>query len=169
MWGAMEVFISSIVICTMTALVIITSGLWQDQSLSSASLTAEAFSKSFPFGRYIVSVSLILFAFTTAVSWCYYGERSIFYLTKSKKFTSAFKYVYIGFCYLGAIGGLKFAWNVADTANALMAIPNIISLVSMAGVFRKLIKDFDLLKINNKFGDYSWTFDNKWKDFLKNK
>lgn len=168
MWGAMEVFISSIVICTMTALVIITSGLWQDPDLSGASLTAAAFSKSFPFGRYIVSVSLILFAFTTAVSWCYYGERSIFYLTKSRKITAAFKYLYIGFCYLGAIGGLKFAWNVADTANALMAIPNIISLVIMANVFYKLIRDFDSLKIKNTFGDYSWTFDNKWKDFFKN-
>lgn len=168
MWGAMEVFISSIVICTMTALVIITSGLWQDPNLSGASLTAAAFSKSFPFGRYIVSVSLILFAFTTAVSWCYYGERSIFYLTKSRKITAAFKYLYIGFCYLGAIGGLKFAWNVADTANALMAIPNIISLVIMANVFYKLIRDFDSLKLNNKIGDYSWTFDNKWKDFFKN-
>lgn len=50
-----------------------------------------------------------------------------------------------------------------------MAIPNIISLVIMAYVFRKLIKDFDLLKINNKFSDYSWTFDNKRKDFFKNK
>ena len=167
MWGAMEVFISSIVICTMTALVIITSGLWQDPNLSGASLTAAAFSKSFPFGRYIVSVSLILFAFTTAVSWCYYGERSIFYLTKSRKITAAFKYLYIGFCYLGAIGGLKFAWNVADTANALMAIPNIISLVIMANVFYKLIRDFDSLKTNNASGDYSWTFDNKWKDFFK--
>lgn len=167
MWGAMEVFISSIVICTMTALVIITSGLWQDPNLSGASLTAAAFSKSFPFGRYIVSVSLILFAFTTAVSWCYYGERSIFYLTKSRKITAAFKYLYIGFCYLGAIGGLKFAWNVADTANALMAIPNIISLVIMANVFYKLIKDFDFLRENNRLGDYSWTFDNKWKDFFK--
>lgn len=167
MWGAMEVFISSIVICTMTALVIITSGLWQDPNLSGASLTAAAFSKSFPFGRYIVSVSLILFAFTTAVSWCYYGERSIFYLTKSRKITAAFKYFYIGFCYLGAIGGLKFAWNVADTANALMAIPNIISLVIMANVFYKLIRDFDFLRENNGLGDYSWTFDNKWKDFFK--
>ena len=167
MWGAMEVFISSIVICTMTALVIITSGLWQDPNLSGASLTAAAFSKSFPFGRYIVSVSLILFAFTTAVSWCYYGERSIFYLTKSRKITAAFKYLYIGFCYLGAIGGLKFAWNVADTANALMAIPNIISLVIMANVFYKLIRDFDFLRENNGLGDYSWTFDNKRKDFFK--
>lgn len=69
MWGAMEVFISSIVICTMTALVIITSGLWQDQSLSGASLTAEAFSKSFPFGRYIVSVSLIYYCSFLVLLW----------------------------------------------------------------------------------------------------
>ncbi len=167
MWGAIEVFVSSLVICTMTALVIITSGLWTDPNLSGASLTAAAFSKSLPLGRLVVSVSLILFAFTTAVSWCYYGQRSIFYLTKSDKASSYFKYIYIGFCYLGAIGGLKFAWNVADTANALMVIPNVIALVLMAKPFYRLLKDFDSYKNSSKKGNYKWTYDNKWKSYFE--
>ncbi|KWZ79249.1 amino acid carrier protein [Anaerococcus tetradius] len=167
MWGAVEVFVSSLVICTMTALVIITSGLWTDPNLSGASLTAAAFSKSLPMGRFIVSISLILFAFTTAVSWCYYGQRSVFYLSKSDKASSLFKYVYIGFCYLGAIGGLKFAWNVADTANALMVIPNVVALILMAKSFYKLLRDFDYYKDTNKKGDYTWTYDNKWKSYFK--
>ena len=85
MWGAIEVFISSMIICTMTALVIITSDLYKIKGLEGAALTAASFSKTLPFGKYIVSLALILFAFTTAVSWCYYGQRCVKYLTGSTK------------------------------------------------------------------------------------
>ena len=78
MWGAIEVFISSMIICTMTALVIITSGLYEIKGLEGAALTAASFSKTLPLGKYIVSLALILFAFTTAVSWCYYGQSLFF-------------------------------------------------------------------------------------------
>ncbi|WP_243343229.1 sodium:alanine symporter family protein [Anaerococcus sp. AGMB09787] len=168
MWGSIEVFVSSMIICTMTALVIITSGLWVDPNLNGASLTANAFSKTIPLGKYLVSLALILFAFTTAVSWCYYGQRCVKYLTGSTKLESLFKYLYIGCCFVGSIGGLKFAWNVADTANALMVIPNIIALIMMANTFKKLLKDFDKYKDNEKKGDYNWTFENKWKAYFNN-
>ena len=165
MWGAVEVFVSSMIICTMTALVIITSGLWVDPSLESATLTAMSFSNTIPFGKYIVSLALILFAFTTAVSWCYYGQRCIHYLTGSSKVANIFKYVYIGFCYIGAIGGLRFAWNVADVANALMVIPNIIALIMMSNAFRKIVRDFRQYK-DGKQGSYEWTYENKWKPYF---
>ena len=165
MWGAVEVFVSSMIICTMTALVIITSGLWVDPSLEGATLTAMSFSNTIPFGKYIVSLALILFAFTTAVSWCYYGQRCIHYLTGSSKVANIFKYVYIGFCYIGAIGGLRFAWNVADVANALMVIPNIIALIMMSNAFRKIVRDFRQYK-DGKQGSYEWTYENKWKPYF---
>lgn len=169
MWGAVEVFVSSMIICTMTALVIITSDLWVNPDIEGAALTANSFSKTIPFGKYIVALALVLFAFTTAVSWCYYGQRCVKYLTGSSKAASIFKYIYICCCYVGSIGGLKFAWGVADTANALMVVPNIIALIIMSNTFRKLLRDFNKYKNTNKKGDYNWTYENKWKSYFSKK
>ena len=163
MWGAIEVFISSMIICTMTALVIITSGMYENKGLEGAALTAASFSKSLFIGKYVVSLALILFAFTTAVSWCYYGQRCVKYLTGSSKLSDLFKYIYIIFCYLGSIGGLKFAWSVADTANALMVVPNILALIIMSKTYRKILNDFDKYKDSEKKGNYFWTYDKKWE------
>lgn len=167
MWGAIEVFISSMIICTMTALVIITSGIYKTQGLEGAALTAESFSKSIFWGKYLVSLALVLFAFTTAVSWCYYGQRCVKYLTGSSKLSDLFKYIYIIFCYLGSIGGLKFAWSVADTANALMVVPNILALIIMSKTYRKILNDFDKYKDSEKKGNYFWTYDNKWEKYFE--
>lgn len=167
MWGAIEVFISSMIICTMTALVIITSGMYENKGLEGAALTAASFSKSLFIGKYVVSLALILFAFTTAVSWCYYGQRCVKYLTGSSKLSDFFKYIYIIFCYLGSIGGLKFAWSVADTANALMVVPNILALIIMSKTYRKILNDFDKYKDSEKKGNYFWTYDNKWEKYFE--
>ena len=167
MWGAIEVFISSMIICTMTALVIITSGMYENKGLEGAALTAASFSKSLFIGKYVVSLALILFAFTTAVSWCYYGQRCVKYLTGSSKLANIFKYIYIIFCYVGSIGGLKFAWSFADTANALMVIPNILALIIMSKTFKKILDDFDKYKDTEKRGNYSWTYDNKWEKYFE--
>lgn len=167
MWGAIEVFISSMIICTMTALVIITSGMYENKGLEGAALTAASFSKTLFIGKYVVSLALILFAFTTAVSWCYYGQRCVKYLTGSSKLSDFFKYIYIIFCYLGSIGGLKFAWSVADTANALMVVPNILALIIMSKTYRKILNDFDKYKDSEKKGNYFWTYDNKWEKYFE--
>ena len=85
MWGAVEVFVSSILICTMTALVVICSGLWSDANIDANKLTAAAFEKALPVGgEMLVSIGLMFFAFTTLVSWYYYGDKCISYITKSK-------------------------------------------------------------------------------------
>lgn len=167
MWGAIEVFISSMIICTMTALVIITSGVYKIEKFEGAALTAASFSKSLFLGKYIVSLALVLFAFTTAVSWCYYGQRCVKYLTGSTKLSNIFKYIYIIFCYVGSIGGLKFAWTIADTANAFMVIPNILALIMMSKTFKKILDDFDKYKDSEKSGNYSWTYDNKWEKYFE--
>lgn len=167
MWGAIEVFVSSMIICTMTALVIITSGVYKIEKFEGAALTAASFSKSLFLGKYIVSLALVLFAFTTAVSWCYYGQRCVKYLTGSTKLSNIFKYIYIIFCYVGSIGGLKFAWTIADTANAFMVIPNILALIMMSKTFKKILDDFDKYKDSEKNGNYSWTYDNKWEKYFE--
>lgn len=165
MWGAIEVFVSSMIICTMTALVILSSGLWHDPNFSGASLTTASFSTVFVLGKYLVTTALVLFAFTTAVSWCYYGERCVQYLTGSSKIANIFKYVYIICCYVGSIGGLKFAWGVADTANALMVIPNIVAILIMSKSFKRILDDF-LQHKNTKSNSYNLTYENKWHTFF---
>ncbi|MDU5374285.1 alanine:cation symporter family protein, partial [Anaerococcus vaginalis] len=98
---------------------------------------------------------------------CYYGQRCVKYLTGSSKLSDLFKYIYIIFCYLGSIGGLKFAWSVADTANALMVIPNILALIIMSKTYRKILNDFDKYKDSEKKGNYFWTYDNKWEKYFE--
>lgn len=164
MWGAIEVFVSSILICTMTALVIICSGLWSDANVDANRLTAAAFEKALPVGgEMIVSLGLMLFAFTTLVSWYYYGDKCISYITKSKTIRSIYKAVYIIFSVVGSLGGLKFVWSISDVANALMVIPNFIGLILLSKQLVWLIKDFNKnYKDTGKLGNYNWTFDNHW-------
>ncbi len=161
LWGAFEVFVDTILICTITALVILTSGLWTDSALNGAALTTAAFESGFFGGGYIVSIGIVLFAFTTIVGWSYYGEKSLEFLVGSTKFTTPYRIIYIGLAFVGAIGGLTTVWDIADTLNGLMAIPNLIGLFALNGVVVRLVKDF--MKDPNKIRDYN----RDWKEFLK--
>ena len=161
LWGAFEVFVDTILICTITALVILTSGLWTDSALNGAALTTAAFESGFSGGGYIVSIGLTLFAFTTIVGWSYYGEKSLEFLAGSTKFTIPYRIIYIGLAFVGSVGGLATVWDIADTLNGLMAIPNLIGLFALNGVVVRLIKDF--MRDPNKIGDYN----RDWKEFLK--
>ncbi len=170
LWGAVEVFISSIIICTTTALVILTSGYWNDAAVDANSLPAMAFGSAIPsLGNIIVSLAIMLFAFTTLVSWYYYGDKCISYITKSKGIRNIYKLIYIIFSLVGSLGGLRFVWVVSDLANALMAIPNFIGLILLAPVVVRITCDFnDSYKDTGKKGDYSWSFDNHWSEAFKN-
>lgn len=164
MWGAVEVFVSSILICTMTALVIICSGLWSDANIDANKLTAAAFEKALPVGgEMLVSIGLMFFAFTTLVSWYYYGDKCISYITKSKAIRNIYKAIYIIFSVVGSLGGLKFVWSISDVANALMVIPNFIGLILLSKQLVWLVRDFNKnYKDTGKLGNYDWTFDNHW-------
>jgi AGCS family alanine or glycine:cation symporter len=125
-------FIDTLVICTMTALVIITTGVW-DCGINGAPLTMHAFNHALPiYGTWMVVVGIMLFAFSTVVAWSYYGEKGIEYLG-GKKAKLPYKWVYIIFTLLGARFDLKAVWSYADTANGLMAAPNLIALVALSG------------------------------------
>ena len=164
MWGAIEVFVSSILICTMTALVIICSGLWSDANVDANKLTAAAFEKALPVGgEMLVSIGLMFFAFTTLVSWYYYGDKCISYITKSKAIRNIYKAIYIIFSVIGSLGGLKFVWSISDVANALMVVPNFIGLILLSKQLVWLVRDFNKhYKDSGKLGNYDWTFDNHW-------
>ncbi len=140
LWGVFEVFADTLVICSITALAIVTSGVWES-GLTGAALTTEAFNASLPGGGYIVSIGIVLFAFSTIVGWEYYGERCAEYLFGPKA-NMVYRILWIPFVVIGAIGGLEFVWDLADTLNGLMAIPNLIGVLALSGTVFKLTKEF---------------------------
>ena len=145
LWGAMEVFFDSIVMCTITALVILTSGLWHDPAYvnDGRGMSATAFENAFPYGQYIVTIGLVLFAFATIVAWYYYGEKCVEYLFKGRKLAMrGYQIVYTIMVYVGCVASLDAVWEFADLFNGLMAIPNLIALIVLSGSVKKLNDDF---------------------------
>lgn len=141
LWGVFEVFADTIVICSITALAIMVSGLW-DSGLTGAALTTAAFNEGIPgVGGYIVSIGIVLFAYSTIIGWEYYGERCAEYVFGPKVITP-YRLIWIPFVVIGAIGGLEDLWALADTLNGLMAIPNLIGVLLLSGTVFKLSKDF---------------------------
>jgi AGCS family alanine or glycine:cation symporter len=134
-------FIDTIIICSITGLVIITSGTWTSGE-SGAALTSMAFAEALPgVGNYLVAISLAIFAFTTILGWSVYGERCAEYLF-GVKIIKPFRIVWILVVPLGATISLDFVWLLADTLNAMMAIPNLIALALLSPVVFKLTKEY---------------------------
>ncbi len=136
LWGMWEVFIDTLVVCTMTALVILVTGVIQTGQ-TGAELTSSAFSSGLPgIGGWIVLISIVLFSYSTMLTWNFYGEKSWEYAFGPKVVTP-YRLIFIGFLFLGAIGGLTTIWDISDTLNGLMAAPNLIALLLLAGVLVK--------------------------------
>ncbi|MCL2010994.1 MAG: sodium:alanine symporter family protein [Synergistaceae bacterium] len=155
LYGIFEVFVDTFIICAMTALVVLSTGSLTGggAELSGARLSLYAFEQGLgPVGTYILSLGLALFAYTTILGWYWYGETASVYIF-GVKFKPAMKCLWIVLILFGAAGGQIFGtvgndflnniWDVADTLNALMAIPNLLGLLILSGVLRKLVKDFD--------------------------
>ncbi|TWU36934.1 Amino-acid carrier protein AlsT [Candidatus Brocadiaceae bacterium S225] len=133
--------IDTLIICTMTALVIIISGEWTGNADSSV-LTKNAFNAGIPyFGGVIVAVGLILFAISTAISWSYYGDRCAEYLFGSRAILP-YRWIYVVALFVGAVVRLEFVWNFSDITLGLMALPNLIAIISLSGVVVSLTKDY---------------------------
>ena len=131
-------FWDTVVICALTGLVIVSSIIAHpDISYADgAALTKAAFSKIPYVGAPLLSFGLLTFAFSTILGWCYYGERAVEYL-KGKRWTQVYRVVYIIAVFFGSVLNLGVVWNMADCMNALMAIPNLISLLLLSGVLVK--------------------------------
>jgi AGCS family alanine or glycine:cation symporter len=128
-------FIDSIVICSMTGLVLIVTGAWKSPT-AGAAMTSLAFSTGFSIaaiGKSVVTIGLVFFAFTTILGWNYYGERCTEYLFGVRAIIP-YKVIYIGLVASGAFLQLDLIWTIADIANGLMAIPNLIGLLGLSGV-----------------------------------
>jgi len=129
-----QTFIDTLVVCTMTGVVLIFSGLWSS-GIKGAELTANAFDKFFPLGigEYIVTLTLIFFAYSTILGWCYYGEKSIEYLF-TEKAVKIYRVVFVIFVAIGTILKLETVWRVSDIMNGLMAFPNLVGLLALSAV-----------------------------------
>lgn len=126
-------FIDTIIICTMTALVILVTEA-NTGEYNGGALTAHAFrSGLFGWGHYLVGIGLMFFAYSTMLGWSYYGDRCAEYLF-GEKAIPVYRWLFVVFITVGAVGGLKVIWSIADIFNALMAIPNLIGLLLLSGV-----------------------------------
>jgi AGCS family alanine or glycine:cation symporter len=141
----MEPFVDTLVICTMTGLVIVVSGTWGDArpaDLTGAALTAHAFSQTLgQAGSVVVGIGLALFAFSTIIAWSYYGDRSARFLFGDKAVVR-YRLVYTVVIVFGAAVPLHLVWNIADVTNILMALPNLLALILLAGLVKNLKNDY---------------------------
>ena len=134
-------FIDTIVVCSITGLVIVISGLWSGD-LNSAPLTSAAFEQSLPgIGSHGVSIGLTLFAFTTMLGWAFYGEKCVEYIFGTRVI-KPYRYLWIAAVFTGTTLKLSFVWLLADTLNALMAVPNLIGLLLLSPVVFKITRQY---------------------------
>lgn len=155
MWGIFEVFADTLIVCTMTALTILTSGVYDyteyaqyvgtelpDHLLSGVALTSAAFESVFgPIGSSFLSIALVLFAFSTILGWSYYGERGIEYLFGLKA-VPIYKCIFILVIFLGCNASLSLVVDISDTFNGFMALPNLIGITFLSGQVIQMTKDY---------------------------
>jgi AGCS family alanine or glycine:cation symporter len=129
-----QTFIDTLVVCTMTGLVILSSGLWT-MDKTGAELTTLSFRESLPggIGEFVVTFGLIFFAYSTILGWCYYGEKSIEYLFKERA-VKIYRIVFVIFVAVGTMLKLQTVWTLADIMNGLMAFPNLVGLIGLSSI-----------------------------------
>ena len=159
MWGIFEVFADTIIVCTLTAFAILSSGLIDLQTgklvsdtfvtqagatieLSKANLVSAVFNQQFGFiGSAFIAVSIMLFAYSTVLGWSHYGAKACEYLL-GEKLTVIYRILFVIAVYFGAVLGENLAWDLADTFNGLMMIPNLIGVIVLSGTVAKITKNY---------------------------
>ena len=156
MWGIFEVFADTMVICTMTALVVLTSGLVDlstgtlAQGVTDSTLVATAFSNVFgKAGEMFVAVAILLFAFTTVLGWSQYGSKAVEYLG-GKRAKQAYQVFFVLLIMSGAMMTSSLAWDISDTFNGLMMIPNLIGVIVLSGQVKMITQNYIDRKIKKK-------------------
>ena len=131
-----SVFVTTILTCSMTGLVIISSGLMDNSDMNGSTLVTAAYNMCLPhnIGMYLIAVGIMFFAFTTILGWNYYGERCLVYLTGTTKWIKPYKIIYIVAIALAPFLSLEPIWLLADITNALMIIPNLIAIIALRKV-----------------------------------
>jgi len=156
MWGIFEVFADTIIVCTLTALVVLTSGLVDlgtgtmiTENVKSA-LVGEAFATVFgKAGPMFIAIAILLFAYSTVLGWSHYGATAWGYLFGDKS-SVIYKIVFVVIVYFGCTMSLDLAWDLSDTFNGLMMIPNLIGVLALSPLVAKITKNYIDRKIHNK-------------------
>lgn len=151
MWGIFEVFADTIIVCTLTAFAILSTGALATGATGVA-LVSNAFTHGFgDFAGIFVTVSVLLFAFSTVLGWSFYGTKAMEYLLGSKS-TIYYRAIFVLFIVVGATMDLSLAWDISDTFNGLMAIPNLIGVLLLSGTVVSITKNYVDRVIKNKNG-----------------
>lgn len=146
MWGIFEVFFDTIIVCTLTAFAVLSTGV-TDLGITGVPLVSAAFSHGFgSFAGKFVSLAVFLFAFSTVLGWSFYGEKAMEYLFGTKS-TIFYKIIFVAFIVVGATMNLALAWDISDTLNGLMAIPNLIGVLALSGTVVAITKNYTKRKI----------------------
>lgn len=139
----LEPFIDTIVVCTITAIALLLTGAWSAEGVAQGSeMTAYAFESVMgPAGRWIVTLTVTLFAFSTMISWSYYGEQGVTFIF-GEKFIPVYRYVFIAFIFIGAIAQLTIVLNVSDAVYGLLAIPNLMACYLLLPKVKDELNDY---------------------------
>ena len=156
LWGIFEVFADTMVVCTMTAIVVLSSGAIDlstglvQEGVQDATLVATAFGNLFgkP-GEWFIAVAVLLFAFTTVMGWSHYGSKSVEYLFGVKG-TKVYKIIFVLMMVSGAVMTSSLAWDISDTFNGLMMIPNLIGVLALSGTVMKITKNYAAREIKGE-------------------
>ncbi len=142
LYGIFEVFVDTFVVCVMTGLVILTTGAWE-LGLTGAELSAKGFEIGLPgvWGDAVVTLGVLTFAFSTLIGWSFYGETGAVYLLGDRA-VFPYRILWVVAVWFGATGSLRLIWDIADTLNGLMAVPNLVAVLGSAVVIRKLTREF---------------------------
>ncbi len=149
--ASLEPLVDTIIICSLTALVIVVTGVWTLNDTAGVSMTIAGFEHGLSrigigwIAKHVVSIGLLMFAFSTVISWSYYGNRAAQYIWGDKAI-KPYYWVYGFFVFLGCIWGLELVWNFVDMVITFMTIPNLVALILLFPVFRKEVRDYFELK-----------------------
>ena len=165
MWGIFEVFFDTFVVCTMTAIVVLSSGHIDlatglvREGVSDATLVAQVFGESFGFfGEIFIAIAMLLFAFTTVLGWSQYGTKAVEYLFGTKA-TMVYKVIFVLMIISGAVMTSSLAWDISDTFNGLMMIPNLIGVVALFPLVSRITKNYVQRNIKNESVDPLLSYD----------
>jgi AGCS family alanine or glycine:cation symporter len=138
-----QTFLDTLVVCSVTGLVIVVTGAWtwigpSGRALTGSPLTSAAFAAGLPgnWGHVVVAVGLALFAYSTLIGWAYYGEKSVTYLLGPRAL-APYRWLFCALAFVGAVAELETVWNIADVANGLMALPNLLGLLLLSRVVKR--------------------------------
>ena len=163
MWGVFEVFADTIVVCTLTALVILTTGVVDLESgavlagVQDNALVGQAFTAAFgSFGPKFIAVSILLFAYSTTLGWSHYGTKAVEYLFGTAG-SRIYKVVFVGMTVVGATMKLGLAWDLSDTFNGLMMIPNLIGVLALSGTVVDITKNYFARRVRGEDIEPMWS------------